>query len=172
MFSEHLSATISFQRDILSKLKNLYPAVFKEAELSSSKGLDEKIVRNNFLKVVISYEDLNHEMISEFPSYTVSYVLHHGLVSQDRVWYVLPNRILTSAWHTLLSFYLVVYAILIYFRKNIVIFSIDIFSYWHDVSSIILHLPVSETVRKLFYDYMILEEASQGLYTRTVIFFI
>ena len=61
-----------FQEGMITRLKSLYPDVFLATSQNPDPRLDRKILRNNFLKVVVSYEDLNHEIIREQQSYSVS----------------------------------------------------------------------------------------------------
>jgi hypothetical protein len=67
--------TCPFQDVTIEKLKSLYPDVFKATAQVPDQRLDEKILKNNFLKLVVSYEDLNHEKITEQQQYTVSRTL-------------------------------------------------------------------------------------------------
>jgi len=50
-------------------MKQLYPNAFQD---SANSDQDEKIMKTNFLKAAIFYEDLSQEIVSEVPVYTVS----------------------------------------------------------------------------------------------------
>jgi hypothetical protein len=60
---------------MIKQLKSQYPEVFKRTVQNPDQRLDEKILKNNFMKVVVSYEDLNHEIIKEQQAYSVSSTL-------------------------------------------------------------------------------------------------
>ena len=66
----HLLATL--QEEVMAELKYSYPHMFEGSLNSTDPDYNEKILTNNFLKVVVFYEDLNHEVVSEFRGYTVS----------------------------------------------------------------------------------------------------
>ena len=61
----------AFQDSTVYEMKSFYPDIFN--------GVNEaKIVKQNFLKAAIFYDDLSHEMVSEVPMYTVSSVLFNN----------------------------------------------------------------------------------------------
>ena len=62
----------SYQDEVMDELAYFYPDMFEEPENNTDPDYKSKIMLNNFLKVVVFYEDLNHEMVTEFRAYTVS----------------------------------------------------------------------------------------------------
>lgn len=64
--------SFSTQDEVIAELAYFYPDMFKEPENNTDPDYRSKIMLNNFLKVVVFYEDLNHEKVTEFRAYTVS----------------------------------------------------------------------------------------------------
>ena len=64
-------------------MKSIFPGVFVATAETPDARLDEKTLRNNFLKVVISYGDLNHEITTEQPAYTVWLIPVHNKYSDN-----------------------------------------------------------------------------------------
>jgi len=50
----------------------LYPDIFKDTNTKTEIYTKERIMKQNFLKATIFYDDLSHEMINEVPQYTVN----------------------------------------------------------------------------------------------------
>ena len=59
------------QNDAVLDMKKLYPDIFSGHNKNNDPNVDSKIIKENFLKAAIFYDDLSHERISEVPMYTV-----------------------------------------------------------------------------------------------------
>ncbi|KAK2153118.1 hypothetical protein LSH36_306g00027 [Paralvinella palmiformis] len=55
---------------ITQSIQILYPNLFKGADIKGDVDAKKRIIKQNFLKAVIFYDDLSHEMINEVPQYT------------------------------------------------------------------------------------------------------
>ena len=50
----------------------LYPDLFKGINTKTDIFTKERIMKQNFLKATIFYDDLSHEKVNEVPQYTVN----------------------------------------------------------------------------------------------------
>jgi len=66
-----ISRSCIFQNGYINNLKTLYPEQFKAVGGRQNRDTDEKVFRQNFLKAAVFFEDLNYEIVSEVPVYSV-----------------------------------------------------------------------------------------------------
>ena len=68
---EVLICFFGLQNSVVDMMKKIYPNQFPVSMDDSDPYADIKIIKQNFMKVAIYYEDLNQELVSQIPVYTV-----------------------------------------------------------------------------------------------------